>query len=292
MVEKVAIFVDYDNVYWGLMHEHFCNPDDKDDNKNLIKKLWAEYKDCDVTTFRVYGDFDHIRKSIQRLGEPFENLLTSLQLKRVQIRHVYSNGKDIKYRKNSADIELSVDAIEHTSRDNSVSKYVFVTSDGDMIPVISRLKYKGKKIDLYFNEEQVAKNNNPIKDFADNSKDLFEFLGIEKKSKNPLDYVDTALNIIYDWHQKHGGDPKLYLGREYLMERLFLLNHTLYQHQKDKRVPESVCEKVLDEIQRSNYIKYVDKVIEGKNVKGIELTKDGLSKIGKSTEKELTFHHI
>lgn len=119
-LENVAIFVDYDNVYWTLMNNYSHDPNHEDPTKNLFVKLWERYGQSHVRTFRAYADFEKVRTE-----------LTRLQKKRVQIRHVYSNGKDGDHRKNSSDIELCIDAIEHTYKDPSVTCYVFVTADSE-----------------------------------------------------------------------------------------------------------------------------------------------------------------
>lgn len=88
LMENVAIFVDYDNVYWTLKKYFNHDPDNEDPEKNLFNCLWKRYGQDHVRNFRVYADFQQIRTS-----------LTNLQKKRVQIRHVYSNGKDGENRK-------------------------------------------------------------------------------------------------------------------------------------------------------------------------------------------------
>lgn len=138
-LDNVAIFVDYDNVYWTLMNNYSHDPNHDDPSKNLFHKLWSRYGQDKVRTFRAYADFEKIKTQ-----------LTSLQKKRIQIRHVYSNGKEGDKRKNSSDIELCIDAIEHTYKDPNVSCYVFVTADSDMIPIISRMTYKSKQVELFF----------------------------------------------------------------------------------------------------------------------------------------------
>jgi len=207
-MNNVAILIDYDNVYWTLTKNYSHNPNNEDPSKNLFDKLWEKYKKDNVRSFRAYADFEKIRTE-----------LTSLQKKRVQIRHVYSNGKEGDKRKNSSDIELCIDAIELTYRDPSITCFVFVTADSDMIPIMSRMMYKGKRVELYYLSNAAPKHVD-ITNFAHYSEDLLTFLNIDVKDYNITDYIDKALLFIRDWYSKYGDSPKRYLGRSYLKSLL------------------------------------------------------------------------
>lgn len=206
-MDNVAIFIDYDNVYWTLMNNYAHDPDHADPEKNLFFKLWKKYGQDNIRTFRAYADFERVRTE-----------LTSLQKKRVQIRHVYSNGKDGDHRKNSSDIELCIDAIEHTYRDPNISCYVFVTADSDMIPVISRMMYKNKRVELYYLSAAAPKHVD-ITSFVHSSEDLLSFLNIEVKQYKIDDFLIRALIFIREWHAKFGDQDK-YLGASWLRNTL------------------------------------------------------------------------
>ncbi|WP_240941930.1 NYN domain-containing protein [Paenibacillus sp. HB172176] len=204
-LDNVAIFVDYDNVYWTLMNNYSHDPNHEDQKKNLFHQLWRKYGQENVRTFRAYADFEKIKTQ-----------LTSLQKKRIQIRHVYSNGKDGDHRKNSSDIELCIDAIEHTYKDPNTTCYVFVTADSDMIPVISRMTYKSKQVELYYLSDSAPKHID-ITSFANNSYNLLDFLNVEAKDYNIDDYVLDALKDIKDWHVAYK-DSNLFLGARWLRD--------------------------------------------------------------------------
>lgn len=205
-LENVAVFVDYDNVYWTLMNNYSHDPNNEDPKKNLFIKLWQRYGQDNVRTFRAYADFEKIKTQ-----------LTSLQKKRIQIRHVYSNGKEGDHRKNSSDIELCIDAIEHTYKDPSVSCYVFVTADSDMIPVISRMTYKSKRVELFYLSDSAPKHID-MTTFANYSEDLLSFLNVDVKSFELNDYVLQAIHIINDWHKKYG-NTEYFLGTKFLKDQ-------------------------------------------------------------------------
>ncbi|GAW28158.1 NYN domain-containing protein [Carboxydocella sp. ULO1] len=240
--QNVGIFVDYDNVYWTLMKKYSHDPDHAEPDKNLFIRLWDTYGRDNVRTFRVYGDFQAIR-----------TCLTSLQKKRVQIRHVYSNGKVDERRKNSSDIELCIDAIESTYKDSNISLYVFVTADSDMIPILSRMIYKGKTVHLYYLSSAAPKHVN-ITDYAHFSMDLMEFINIEQKEYIIDDYIIDALKFIDNWHKQHGNTSK-WLGKTWLLNGL----------EKQLQIPQDTCSKILDKLKKEELIDYTTKETEDEN---------------------------
>ncbi|WP_042229165.1 NYN domain-containing protein [Paenibacillus popilliae] len=205
-MDNVAIFVDYDNVYWSLTQNHSHHPNHLEPEKNLFDQLWNRYGKDKVRTFRAYADFEKIKTD-----------LTSLQKKRVQLRHVYSNGKDVDQRKNSSDIELCIDAIEHTYKDPNTTCYVIVTADSDMIPVISRLVYKGIRVELYYTSDSAPKHVD-ITTYPHYSEDLLKLLNVDVKTYEVEGLIDKALLIINSWHAQFK-ETELYLGSKYLKKQ-------------------------------------------------------------------------
>jgi len=256
--DDVAIFVDYDNVYWTLMNLYSHDPNHAQADKNLFVQLWQRYGQDHVRTFRVYADFDKVRTQ-----------LTSLQKKRVQVRHVYSNGEDISdQRKNSSDIELCIDAIEQTYRDPKIQCYVFVTADSDMIPILSRLMYKGKRVELYYLSDAAPKHVD-LSEFVHYSEDLLQFLNVEIRSFDVEDYVTKALMFIREWHGKYDKSDK-YLGSSWLRQ----------QFSENFGIPVSVSGELLDRLKIEEYIEYVPKVKQDGQAKmSVTLTERGLDMI-------------
>lgn len=207
VMKNVAIFVDYDNVYWTMYNSYNHDPDSEDAEKNLFHKLWERYGKDNVRTFRAYADFEKVRTK-----------LTSLQKKRIQIRHVYSNDKQVDYRKNSSDIELCIDAVESTYKDSSISCYVIVTADSDMIPILSRLMYKGKRVELFYLSTALPQHIN-MTNFAHHSEDLLEFLNVQVETFDVEDYILKALEFINDWHVNFSETDK-FLGTSWLKTQL------------------------------------------------------------------------
>lgn len=268
--KNVAIFVDYDNVYWTLMNNYQHNPDHDNPEKNLFEKLWLKYGVDNVRTFKAYADFDRI-----------DTELTSLQKKRVQIRHVYSKGKDDKSKKNSSDIELCIDAIESTYKDEKISCYVIVTADSDMIPLLSRLMYKGKRVELYYVPDGVSKHID-ITNYAHYSQNLLEFLGVEIKEYNIDTFIVPALEFIQQWWKENEEKNDRFLGDGWLVGKF----------QEMFSLPSAYASKLLDELKIKDYVHQVNKIFkEGKKPslalteKGIHCLSIGMSEVAPSSEE-------
>lgn len=262
-MDNVAIFIDYDNVYWTLMNNYNHDPNHEEDEKNLFVQLWKRYGQANVRTFRAYADFEKIKTQ-----------LTSLQKKRVQIRHVYSNGKEGDFRKNSSDIELCIDAIEHTYKDPNVTCYVFVTADSDMIPIISRMTYKSKQVELFYLSKSSPKHID-ITSFANYSADLLDFLNVDVKEFKIDSLILDTLKIISDWHYSFK-DKNFFLGTSFLKKEIV----------KKLSIPLNIASEILEKLSVDDLIyDGVKEMDDGTRKTSIMLTE-------KSTEiLDKHFHH-
>lgn len=230
--DNVAIFVDYDNVYWTLMNRYRHDPDHEDSDKNLFERLWNFYGMDNIRMFKAYADFEQVDAN-----------LTSLQKKRIQIRHVYANGKSEDKAKNASDIELSIDAMETSYSDPNITCYVFVTADSDMIPIMSRMLYRGKYVELFYVEDAIAKHTD-IRNYAHESHDLLSFLHVDISPKNPSDFLEDAIGYISEWHAQPANKTKN-LGPKWLRDGLadYL------------SIPSNTASQVIDLLHRGNYIR-------------------------------------
>lgn len=251
--KNVAIFVDYDNVYWTLMKNYQHDPDHEDPSKNLFHQLWANYGHDNIRSFRAYADFEKIRTQ-----------LTSLQKQRIQIRHVYSNGKDDNNRKNSSDIELCIDAIESTYKEEKISCYVIVTADSDMIPLLSRLMYKGKRVELYYLSNAAAKHTD-ITSYADYSCDLLDFLNVDILEFDLNKYIiDALLKVQAWWNLNEKTD--FFLGKRWLNTELQKMG-----------LPEIYVSELLEKLQIDEFLHEVNKETSSGVKKSIALTDKGIA---------------
>jgi len=230
--DNVAIFVDYDNVYWTLMNRYRHDPDHEEEERNLFAQLWGHYGMDNIRSFKAYGDFEQVPAN-----------LTSLQKKRVQIRHVYANGKTEERAKNASDIELSIDAMETSYTDQNISCYVFVTADSDMIPIMSRMLYRGKRVELFYVGGAVARHTD-IRNYAHESYNLLKFLSVDTTQVEPAAYVADAIVFVHNWHKQYGHTQRS-LGFKWLRNGL----------SENLEIPSDTASKIIEILQSKDYIR-------------------------------------
>lgn len=136
MVKNVALFIDYENVYWSLKNNYTLvfQPGHLID---LIKQ--EAQKEGQVVLALAYADFDQAE---------FKGLQTDLQRRSVEPRHVFSKSFPEGVRKNAADIELSLDALELMYTRDDIDTYVLVCGDRDLIQLIRKLHTRNKRVSV------------------------------------------------------------------------------------------------------------------------------------------------
>lgn len=144
MVEKVAIFIDYDNVYVTL--ENYYDTKTVTYTTEIIKKIKEQYSKNQICIFKAFADFQKISP-----------VLTDLQMSQVELRHVYSTNKDNPNRKNASDIALAIDVMKTLFNRPDINKIILVSSDSDMLPLINEAKYRGKEVDVVFSDYSAGK---------------------------------------------------------------------------------------------------------------------------------------
>lgn len=185
---NVCILIDYDNLFHTMKRYAVDVTDEKYDICKFFNNIYGMNK---IRTFKAYADFDQVDVSLRKLQE-----------QRVQIRNVYGNNRNDKYRKNASDIELSIDAIESTYKDPNIDTYIIVTSDSDMIPIMSRLKYKGKQIHLFYTS-QNASQTVKFDSYCDFSCDILKLFKIDV-AKGTIEYwFNGIIQQISDWYSKN-----------------------------------------------------------------------------------------
>lgn len=201
---NIGIFIDYDNIYHGLRD---FGLDIQDDNYNIVLTLWNFYHRDLVRIIRAYADFDQVKVKMREL-----------QKNRVHIKQVYGNGQGEKYRKNASDIELSIEALECFYTNPDIDTYVFVTADSDMIPIMSRMMFKGKKVHLFF----IGANTSQYQDitkYANVSVDLVKLYKIDISLNKPESWKFKAIEVIENWYNNSKNKDKL-LGAKWLNSEL------------------------------------------------------------------------
>ncbi|MGH2639401.1 MAG: NYN domain-containing protein [Rhabdochlamydiaceae bacterium] len=133
---QVALMIDYENVHWSMVREYHLEPE----VSNLINSLKKEAgKYGQVTITIAYADFDN---------EDFHGLQSQFQRSNVETRHVFSKTYENGRRKNAADIEMSLDALELSRDRGELEAFILVCGDRDFIPVVKRLQQKGVQVHI------------------------------------------------------------------------------------------------------------------------------------------------
>lgn len=197
---NAGIFVDFDNIYYGL-REYGVDPGEPQYCVfSLMERIYSADR---IRTLRAYADYDQVGVSLKHLQEM-----------RVQIKNVYGNGLEEEYRKNASDIELSVDALEIFYRSPEIDTFVFLTSDSDMIPIMSRLMYKGKRIHLFCIDDNTS-HYQDLSHFCHVKCDLLALFEIDPDRKSPEYWLKQALREIENWYARHR-NSELMLGGKWL----------------------------------------------------------------------------
>jgi len=195
--DNVAIFIDYDNIYHSLRD---FGADIESKEADVIDFLWKCYGRDKIRSFKAYADFAQVEVDLRKL-----------QLNRVQIKQVYGNGKGEKFRKNASDIELSIDALEATYQSPEIDTYVFVTADSDMIPIMSRMTFKAKKVHLYYMGTNVSQYQDITK-YSHHHEDLLNVFEIDLSRMGAPYWKEKVLSHIKNWYLDPKNSKAMYGG--------------------------------------------------------------------------------
>lgn len=165
MTVNIAVLIDYENVHWSIKNTYGFSPEP---GKFVDGIRSLAQRSGDVVLMLAYADFDHME---------FKGLQTELQRRSVEPRHVYSVSSEDGRRKNAADIELSLDALEFVYTREDIDHYYIVCGDRDMIQVIKKLRTRRKKVHIAGVERTTSKD---LKQFADSFSSVEEALGIDQ----------------------------------------------------------------------------------------------------------------
>jgi uncharacterized protein (TIGR00288 family) len=122
----LAIFMDFENIALGYESSH---PKGKFDIDRVLERLLEKGK---VVTKKAYADWGRFRD--------YKHDLDQAGIELVEIPTRKPGGK------NSADIRLSVDALELCYAKEHINTFVVVSGDSDFSPLVSQLKENGKYV--------------------------------------------------------------------------------------------------------------------------------------------------
>ena len=189
---KVGIFIDYDNLFFTTRELYGISPTEKINESSLIDKILEKYKDNHIVVCNAYADFQLITNLARDLNTMYE-----LQSRRVNIKNVFGNNIKNENRKNASDIELSIDVIDTMHRNPDIEKYVIVSADSDMIPIMNRLKYEDKHIDLYYLDYCRAQDSSLL-NYADENIPIETLVNLHEESITDAEIERTYLRPVMD----------------------------------------------------------------------------------------------
>ena len=188
-MSNISIYVDYDNIYI-MLEKYYQEGQATNLSTDIIKKIREVYKEDKILTFKAFCDFQKATTS-----------LTELQKNQVELRHVYSSG-DGDGRKNASDIALAIDVIKNLFNKNTCDKYILVSSDSDMLPLINELTYNGKEVEVIYSKYgSKGDYREYLSEWGIKSYTIEELLGIEtyeeiseEKIKEDLEQIINIIN--------------------------------------------------------------------------------------------------
>lgn len=232
---NVGIFVDFDNIYYGM--RDFGLDFDSERNYDVFSLMNEVYGKDHIRTMRAYADYDQVKVTLRLLQE-----------NRVQIRNVYGNGQKEHGRKNASDIELSIDAIESSHSNKDIDTYVFITADSDMIPVMSRMIYKGKKVHLFYIKDNSSTHQD-MTNYCHLYSDLIELFEIDVNRKKAEYYKESAMDVITKWFDRNKTKKNTTLGGKWLSDEL----------QKCLSVSLKLASDIIEYLKKENLISEITK---------------------------------
>lgn len=241
MGKQVVIFWDLENTYWTLL-EYYGQVESP--IEKIVDYLFEVYKEDSIRVFRAYADYEKLRSSIP-------NAQTIVQKKRVTPKHVFSSNSGSQNRKNAADIELGLDALEIVFKSSEVNEFVVISADKDMIPLINCLRYYDKNVVLVYLEAAIAEDK-LILNFPNTSISVETILNLDINlvNKNPSEedlesYLPSALKITNDFYTRNKEKPYMYLGNSIFIDEMIKIG-----------TPKQIASKVLDYCITNKHLEY------------------------------------
>ena len=223
-MSNIGIFIDYDNIniclekYYELSQEK----NRKDLKTSLITAIKNNFKDDKIVTIKAFADFEKITTH-----------LTILQKQQIELRHIYSSNE----RKNASDIALAIDVTKSLFTNSIIDKYVIVSSDSDMLPIINEIRHSAKDVFVIYSEFSSVENYDEYAN-ENESTSIEKLLNLNVYEKiEPSDITDdintfmikinAGINFIFKKHGK-GTANKTNLS-DYLYRNMTLTrNDSLY----------------------------------------------------------------
>jgi len=148
MPSVIALFIDYENVHYGLVNQYRFKPDAARLTTLILDEVG---KDGNILLKKAYADwekpeFDGVQAALKRGGiEPAYTLS----------KKTSKAGKETTW-KESADAVLLLDALQTLFERPDIEQFVIVTGDRAALDLVHRLTSRGKKVRICALESALA----------------------------------------------------------------------------------------------------------------------------------------
>jgi uncharacterized protein (TIGR00288 family) len=129
MEQKLALFIDFENIARGVRQHH---PEERVDLRAILGELEEKGR---ILIKRAYADWGYYKD--------YRSDLLQQGIEPVQIFAAY---RDREGWKNGADIRIAIDAVETAYRSPDITDFALVTGDSDFLSLVNRLRENGKRV--------------------------------------------------------------------------------------------------------------------------------------------------
>jgi len=187
--KKTAIFIDYENVYWGLVNQYNFKPEPG----RLISLILTEIEKNGVLLIkRAYADWDR---------PDFHGAQAAL--KKAGVDPTYSLSKktvkgEVSSWKDTADAALMLDALGFLYEREDIDQFVLVTGDRAFLELIYKFKSRDKKVKICALKTALAKE---LSDAVGNESliSIESLLGIEPAGTEKILKIVPSIDGTLDW---------------------------------------------------------------------------------------------
>ncbi|AFM40483.1 hypothetical protein Desaci_1467 [Desulfosporosinus acidiphilus SJ4] len=224
---STSVFIDYENIFKRL--QSYGKTPTQIDFFNVINKRLEEQYALNIVDNIAYCNFERT--------EMFDsNHQTELQSIGLQTRHTSNNGK------NSADLEMTVDALKTLYKNPKIEVFILISCDRDLIPLIKAIKEENKISFVLSTKNGFDKIVTKYADFHEYIEDIFNLskeiqvlvgqeltgdkildsanaINIEELQQEVIDNAKNVSGLLYksDKWRKHDINPVGLIGYSQLL---------------------------------------------------------------------------
>jgi mannitol/fructose-specific phosphotransferase system IIA component (Ntr-type)/uncharacterized LabA/DUF88 family protein len=256
---NTAVYVDYENIYKQL-EKYNKNPLEIDFFNKLFEML--QENKFNIRKFIVFTNFD--QKEFRETRHQ-----TLIQSWGIETRHTSNYGK------NSADLELTVDAMKTLYTDDNIEVFVLISCDRDLIPLIKAIKSKNK---IAFVISAEKGTHSIVKTYSDYYILIDDLFGLSKENisgepgyfseKNEMDISDLDIEKAKELCKLFYSSNR---WEEYKTKKIAItVVGYVKQLIKKMNLLESEIYRIIGIANALGYISVVEKNVEGRVIECIE----------------------